>query len=627
MTTKTVAILGHVDHGKTALVKALTGIETDTLAQERERGLTISLGFAPYRGANGTLNLIDAPGHADFIRTSISALSGIDAAILTISARDGIQAQTHEHLKAAKLLQVDVPIVVITKRDMASSTNMTAIKADIVDLFTQYDLKAPIIVTCTTVAPIDIIDVTDALDTFLNAPEKRPTLAGFYLPIDRTFSKSGSGTIVTGTLIGHSLNVGDTAHIAETQYVTLIRALQVNGAQVQTAYPGDRVAVNLRNAALVQLKTGQVLTAPDAFMASTRFDIALDKPSPHTKRPPHMAQITVLHGTTHASARLRYFDHAVIDADRTVYAQIEYNTPQTAYSGQRLILRQPASAELLIGATILDPNARRITRAKTEHIQVLHSIAHQDPSLIATHLAHRDKGIIDLRELARLSGQTIERLIKHHLHDFQIVEESMAVDKSALVTSQDKILSALQNLHDANPIRPHFDMQTLKTTMPSESHPMRTYAIKCLQSAGRIRLSQSQISLCNYDPNAALTAQQKQDYERLDHTLKAMALMPDHIEIIASTYSQGADLIDLLIYNKRAIQLYNYALNQAILIHLDAVTHAQDALKQTFPNATHFTTSEARKALNTNRKTIVPLLEYFDKIGFTARTENGRYIP
>lgn len=625
MTIKTIAVLGHVDHGKTSLVKALTGTDTDTLQEERERGLTISLGFAYYRSEAGTLNLIDAPGHADFLRTTISALSGIDTILLAVSATEGIQAQTLEHLCAAKRMGICNVIVAITKSDLNTAPAHNDLAAEVEILLSANAFSESKIIPCSVHSATGLAALKHALDDFLKAPAKHIALPGFYLPIDRVFSHTGTGTIVTGTLLGQPIFKDQAATLHPSETSTSVRGLQVNGNAVDSAQIGTRVAVNLRGVSVDDISKGYVLSDNDVFASSAQFDVLLDGQTDSPALLQHMETVTVLYGTHHAAARIRYFDRANPEQDHAVYAQLQFAKPQTAYTGQRFVLHRPATAQIAAGGIIVDPVAASVRRNKPHHINVLKAAANSDLLRITHAITARDGGLAIIDDVSRLSNCKASKIEHTIQNDFEITETGFVFCKTALTATGTQILEHLTRQHEQHPLRPFVATDHINQTMRSTHPAIFNRAVELLEAAGQIKVNANHIACEAHDPLAMLSPEQRTRLDALECDLKTAGLNAIRYDTTQDA-TNHTDLIELLIHERRAIRLYNHALRQVLIVHTSTVESAHTALRSAFPQRTLFTTSDARKALDTNRKMIVPLLEHLDRQHLTVRNGNSRYV-
>ena len=269
---KTVAVVGHVDHGKTSLVKALTGTDTDRLDEERKRGLSIVLGFANLQTPEGWLHFVDTPGHADFIQTAAQGLSGADAILLVVDSSEGPSVQTHEHLKLAHLFGIRDAVIALSKSDFNHQTPSIDHTDAIADLLRIHGFKASAIVTCSSQTMDGIDCLKTALRDLLTRVRSRRSPENVFLPIDRIFTAEGAGTVVTGTLLGGDLGVDTPLLIQPTKTACSVRAIQVAGQSADNATAGTRVAVNLRGIKAQKINKGDVLCAPGQEQTSRLFE-------------------------------------------------------------------------------------------------------------------------------------------------------------------------------------------------------------------------------------------------------------------------------------------------------------------------------------------------------------------
>lgn len=624
MTHRTIAVIGHVDHGKTALVKALTGIETDTLKEEQARGLSIALGFASRIAPNGQLHFIDAPGHADFIRTTASGISGVDAVLLVISATDGIQPQTLEHVKLAHLFGVRHVIIALSKSDLVSDDIKAAQIEMVTKLLTSFSFETSSITSCSSKTGNGMDELIEKLESVIGLPENGERPADVYLPIDRVFSLPGAGTIVTGTLVGGALIPDISVRLEPSGQMASVRGVQVASQQVAAAPAGARVAVNLRNIDAKSVKKGQVLCAAGAFQNSDRFDVSLDY---HDAGLKHMQHVMILLGTSAAPARLR-LHRSDSEGVRSVsqFAQIELTSPLIAYAGQRFAIRNPASAETLTGGIILDPNARLITRAKDAHIDVLEAALAGDAKEIANALTTRGQGSFELETLARLARQPVDELHDLLGDAFDQNPDGVVFRCTDISRLQRRYTETLSVLHAEHPCRPQFSVDQIHDALRPVSAPLLSRVEKSLRDTRSIRLDERGVALASHNPLAAMSTEQIAAYRAAETRLVEIALHPAPVFEPDTQTPEQSDLLDLLVWSGRAVPFYNHSLRQSFLFHIDSVAAAREALAKAFPGETSFTTGDARAALATNRKTIVPLLEHFDQFGVTKRNGNLRYI-
>jgi selenocysteine-specific elongation factor len=623
MKTRVVAVVGHVDHGKTSLVKALTGVDTDSLKEEKRRGLTISLGFAYRNTPSGVVNLIDAPGHSDFIRTTVSGLSGADAILLVVSAVDGIQAQTREHVEVARLLGIQHAIVAITKTDLCEAKECSKLIEDVAFLLRGKGFLDSPIILCSLQSNEGIQAIELELIQLFVQPVARAAKLGFFLPIDRVFSKDGAGTVVTGTLLGGPIGIDDEGVITPANTLVSIRNLHVNGEPVRSANSGARIAVALRGGAATSVSKGDVLCATEIYEPSNVFDVALKLADIENLKLKHMEHVTVLHGTGYATARLRLFEPTQQQSGVVIYAQLKFTDRQVAFAGQRFILRRPASGITIAGGTVLDPTPCERQRKKTLHLKVLKQVKNGVLSDITMALAERDGGSISIAETARLSRLPNARVAQKISRDFDIDRQGFAIQKNKLSDVKAAYIKELKRKHEAQPCRPFISIDLIRNVFRTVHNSALLRVEEGLIRSRVICVKNRNVALCEHDPFAVMSPDQMLAFDLFDSDLKQMGLSPVHN---TGMKEKDEDFAELLVWCGRAVRLYNHALRQYVLLHAEIMKNAHSALISAYPSPTTFTTSEARLLLGTSRKIIVPVLEYFDEQDVTLRQGNERSI-
>ncbi|WP_238297150.1 selenocysteine-specific translation elongation factor, partial [Methylobacterium soli] len=419
MKTLLVGVIGHVDHGKTALVRALTGVETDRLKEERERGVSIVPGFAllrtTHRDAPAEIDLVDLPGHERFVRAMISGATGMGAVLLAIDAREGIKPQTVEHLEIARLIGVRRGVVALTKCDLLPPGAVGARVAEISGAIARSGLDAPVIATA---IPPDQdpagrgIEALRGALTDLLEEAPAPVDDGFpYLPVDRIFTRAGFGTIVTGTLRRGTLRVGDTVEIVPGGLTASVRSLQIHGRSVTRAEPGRRTAVALRGLGTGALERGQALCAPGLLGTNGWLDVALTAVASAGAPLPGGLACRLLFGTTEAPARLRLLDRDALEPGDTALAQIRTEAEIAVPAREPFLLRLDSPAITVAGGRILDPASRRRRRHDGAVIARLAAMAIGGPTEILTaRLAESGAAGESLIDLARRLGCAPERV-------------------------------------------------------------------------------------------------------------------------------------------------------------------------------------------------------------------------
>ena len=625
--TLTLAVIGHVNHGKSSLVRALTGTGTDRLKEEIERGLSITLGFASRDYPTGTVDLIDAPGHEDFIRAMVSGATGVRAVLLVVSATEGFGRQTLEHLRIAELLGVAAGVVVVTKADLLATGDEAAVLHATREQLRGTFLVGEPIIFCSAVTGTGLPQLDIALEALLARAPPLESLPGAFLPIDRSFSITGAGTIVTGTLLGGGLTSGTEMVLQPSGRPVVIRQLQTHGSVVENAHPGGRVAVGLRGASADDIATGEVLCAPGSHRSTLQVDVEVTL-SPVCPRPlKHMDQVRVMWGARQDIGSLRLLGRSSIAPGERGLAQLRFAAPVIAFTGQRAVLRRPSPAETIGGAVVLDAEPVASRGRNAQRLAVLAAATLGDLDQLATALADRDGGFLSVTELARLSRQPAHDVRQRLEATFQPLDDDRMVSRTAVDAAKSAWLTCLAAEHLAAPLRVAAPVNAIRAALAVHaSRDLVAHAERILAAEGQIRLTGSQVALPGHDPMASLSVEMLAQLRRIEACLQDGGLMPPDLATLADEAPDGAALLQLLIDTGRAVSLRNHALRQTLVFHPDALRAAASSLRAAFPDATAFTTGEARAALQTTRKFIVPVLEYLDTQGQTAREGDVRRV-
>ena len=616
-----VIVIGHVDHGKTSLVRALTGIDTDRLPEEKARGLSITAGFAYRQYDDAVIDLIDAPGHENFIRAMMSGASGARAALLVLSLAEGVQPQTREHIQIVEALGIYPGLIALTKADLVAGAEREKRKADLRVALAETAFRDTPMILCSAVTGEGFEDLQRAIESLSDAPVAAGP-PGAFLAIDRVFVSEGHGVVVTGTLVGGALKPEDDLVLASSERSVTIRRIQVRGYDVPVAQDGERTALNLRGVASGEVAPGDILYAPGTCSASLNLDVVIDIPVSASRGLRHMDNVRVLYATSHAAATVRLLDAKQIGPGEKGFAQLRFEAPVTAFAGQRAILRSFSPQQTLGGAVVLDPAAAPVRTGKTLRLATLKAAELGDISALASALAHEHGGCVRLQEISRLARASISH-VQARLGDGIVeIAEGVAATAADAGRAMEGYRARLAAYHLANPLKPRAPRSDICDVRlaPALAHHAETV----LAAAGAIRLSGTYVALTGHDPSDHLTPENRARMEEIALDLASDGLTPSGINVVMRAPGDD-DLIELLIEAGTVIRLFNVSLKQTILFHARAVRDAARVLKESFPGETVFTTGEARAALRTSRKYIVPLLEHFDAAGITRRKGDTRY--
>lgn len=621
------AVIGHVNHGKTALVRALTGMETDRLKEEIERGLSITLGFAHAEQGGVLFDLIDVPGHEDYIRAMVSGTAGARAVLLVVSSTEGFGRQTFEHLAIAAALGVEAGLVVVTKADLLEPGDEAAVIRQITTDLRGTILEGQPIILCSAHSGAGLEDVREGLHGLAHQCPSSAPLAGAFLPIDRAFSLTGAGTVVTGTLQGAGLRVGEAVELWPSGQRASVRQLQIHNQSVGHAAPRGRVAVNLRGLSAKDVASGEVLCSIGAFAPSTQVDVMITLSQQASKGLKHTDEIKVLWGARQDMASLRLMEAGTLAPGQTGLAQLRFATPVVAYGGQRAVLRRPSPAETLGSITVLDPLAPPMKGRTGLRLALLAAVASGGEEAIVHALANWSGGILSVAEAARLTRRTVRDLLPPLVTDYEPLGEGQLVRRSDMAAAKQAYLLALTTAHALAPTRAAAAVAEVRKALAKDhGRDLIAHAEQVLAQEGLIKLEGAKVALTSHDPLASLSADSLVRLGEIEARLHQAGLMPPDVATVAGTDDEAAALMTLLVETGRAVALRNGALRQTLTFHHQALLDAAPKLRSHFPPPHSFTTGQARAALETTRKYIVPVLEYLDRLGLTRRDGDVRQV-
>lgn len=454
-----VGTAGHIDHGKSSLITALTGIDPDRLAEEKRRGMTIDLGFAHMTLPSGReIGLVDVPGHARFMRNMLAGAHGLDAVLLVVAADEGVMPQTREHLEIIDLLEVSNGIVVLTKRDLVEAEWIELVKTEVFQLTKGSSLgSAPAIAVSATTGE-GLEELIGALDEVLGRARPRPDLGRPRLPIDRVFTMSGFGTVVTGTLVDGSLKVGDELEVVPGGRAVRVRGLQRHNIKVDLVTPGNRVAANLIGVEKSQLARGDVLARPHLMSPARRIDAQVRALASASQPLRHGAELLLNTGTVEVGARLIMLEGDELAAGAKGWVQLYLERPIAAAADDRFVLRAPSPAQTVAGGRFVDVAPRRHPR---------------HDSAVRESLVRRASGNVLQEELRKYPrGVTAAALLKATLAPKADLDHLQARRLGEWVYSNEawaaiarRAASEVDAFHAAHPLRPGMAREELRSRL------------------------------------------------------------------------------------------------------------------------------------------------------------------
>ncbi|MGH7490904.1 MAG: selenocysteine-specific translation elongation factor [bacterium] len=617
---------GHIDHGKTSLVKALTGVDTDRLPEEKERGMTIDLGFAHF-GDRATI--IDVPGHEKFIKNMVAGVSTIDLVLFVIAADDGIMPQTMEHLEICRLLQLKRGLVVLTKMDLVEGDWLELVQEEIRKLLHGTFLeKAPVVpVSNLTGAGIEILRCHIARAIAELPP--RPDRGVFWMPVDRAFTMKGFGTVVTGSVLSGQIAVGEELEILPAHHDTRVRSLQRHGVNVKQVQTGDRAAINLQGVAIGAVSRGQVLTLPNYFRATTRLNcrvqILKSCPAPVKAR----TRVRVHLGTAEVMARLIPLEPGEILPGASAYVQLKLEKPVAARRLDALVLRRYSPPKTIGGGVVLDAEARLLRRHDTGLLAKLRALEKEDPAeLLVTRFLLADRYNVTLEQLASETGQKKDDLAEE-IARLQEKNAILPVGKRGYLHRQrleslwHQLESVLAAYHLAHPLQQGLRKAEVGPLLPPLTDvALMNVLVQHYKSEGKLKETDACLALTGHEIHFT-DAQQELRRRILAQLLSSGFTPPSVAEMAQETGAPTSQLRELLAAMQSLREIVR--VDQDFYLPSQKIFEAEKRLIDYLRQHHDITVSQFKELIdNASRKFAVPLLQYFDATGITERQGEKR---
>ncbi len=623
---------GHVDHGKTLLIKALTGIDTDRLVEEKKRGITIELGFAHLDWPDGTqAGIVDVPGHEKFIKNMLAGAGGIDLAMLVVAADDGFMPQTIEHLDILTLLGVKDGLLVITKADTVDPEWLEMMQEEIVQKLEGSFLEGKPIMAVSAYTGQGIPELKEALRQLVHKAEEKSMRVPFRLPVDRVFSVDGFGTVVTGTLIEGSVHEGDAAELVPSGAQTRIRNLQVHGKDVQTAYAGQRVAINLAGLKKSDIQRGDCVAKPDTIRTSRMLDVRLQNLRDSQRIIRTDTQVHLYHGASVLLAKVVLLDREELHPGESCYAQLRLAEPIATKNGDRFVIRFFSPLETIGGGVILDDSPRRHKRNEPNVLEALRikesgSSGDQVMQVLAEFGS-------ELPTAAQLAAKlhTEEADIREQMHD--LCGRGRAVEpltgRYAAASVMDRIWSECSGLlaqyHKANPL--HAGMKAAELRQKLFKNMEQTCAdalLGALRQEGKVSRIADRYALADF--TITLTKRQRNIREKLLQTYKKAGLESPATDDVMASFPQNErtdarQVLESLVTSGELVML-----TPQICWHKDIYAHVCDTVTTHFETNETLTLAQLRDLLNSSRKYTLAVLEYYDKNKITKKDGDFRRL-
>jgi selenocysteine-specific elongation factor len=626
-----VGTAGHIDHGKTSLVRALTGIDTDRLPEEKARGITIDLGFAFLEEPDGlTIEIVDVPGHERFVKNMLAGVGGIDLAMLVIAADEGVMPQTREHLAICSLLRIRAGLVVLTKIDLVDGDWLELVKDDVAGAVRETFLDGAPLIPASARTGEGLDAVRRTLRDLATAVPGRATDQLPRLPIDRVFTVKGFGTVVTGTLTAGRLRTDERVEVYPKGLQAKVRGLQTHGHAVDEARAGQRTAMNLQGLERASIERGDVVGLPGTLVSATLVDGTLellaDAPRPVKTRD----RVRFHAGTSEIMARVLLVDRTALDPGESTFARFRLEAPLVAMPGDRFVVRSYSPIVTIGGGTLLDvapPRFKRKAPALLAHLTLLKTGSAD--GILEEHV--RNTGTTGAR-LAELSGRVPfgPAELRERLASLEASGQLCAIDRTWYLHPDSArrvrtaALDALAEFHRQQPLRPGMSREELRGRAGAVDDRLFTYLLAAMESEGLVRVERDKVRLAIHELRLSPEQQRILDHVEAEFR-RADAAPPSADEALGHAGIAGGgdehELFQLLLEAKKLVRV-----KESLYFHADSLASIQARLVDLLRERKEIGPGDIKDLLGISRKYAIPLLEYFDSRGVTRRVGERRVL-
>ncbi len=628
---RVIGTAGHVDHGKSTLIEALTGSHPDRLKEEQAREMTIELGFGWLTLPNGDeVGIVDVPGHRDFIENMLSGISGIDAALLVIAADEGVMPQTKEHLAILDVLQIPAGLIVMTKTDLASDSGwLDLLEADIRSAVSETVLKDAPIIRVSAKTKTGLNELISHLQTLLENKPARLDLNRPRLPIDRVFSMSGFGTVVTGTLSDGHLSIGDEVEILPSGQTGRVRGLQTHKKKEETAIPGSRTAVNISGVDTELIRRGEVVVHPNQYQATRRIDARFRLLNDIEISIKHGDEVKFFVGASETMATLRLLGIEELKAGEEGWIQLELREPLVTVRGDRYILRRPSPSETLGGGVVIDhlPKGRH-KRFDEGVLKSLDSLAQGSPAdvLLEASLALNAAPLKEIVAKSRLDASTAEAGLRELTESGQLVlldgskadikSDALAIALPHWNDLRGRVQTILDTFHKQYPLRRGIPREELKSRLKVTPRIFNALINKLIADHSVVDHA---LRVANAGHEILFNGA---DQAKVQELMRKFAKSPYATPSVKECQAEaGEEIVNALIEMGKLV-----AVSQEVIFRKEDYDAMVEKIKTAIEQKGQITLGEVRDMLDTTRKYIQALLEHLDSIGVTMRAGDARKL-
>jgi selenocysteine-specific elongation factor len=624
-----VGTAGHIDHGKTSLVKALTGTDTDRLPEEKARGITIDLGFAFLEEPGLTIEIVDVPGHERFVRNMLAGVGGIDLAMLVIAADEGVMPQTREHLAICSLLRIKAGLIALTKADLVEPDWLELVREDVAGAVRGTFLQGAPIVPVSSKTGQGLDELRAALRSLAASVPQRGTDELPRLPIDRVFTVRGFGTVVTGTLTAGALATDDRVEVYPKRAEAKIRGLQAHGHPVASARAGQRTAINLQGLERTAIARGDVVGLPGTLVPSTLVDGTLELLADAPRAVKTRTRVRFHVGTSEIMARALLLDRAELAPGETAFARFRLEAPLVARPGDRFVVRSYSPIVTIGGGTLLDvdpPRFRRKGPALVAHLELLQTGS--PDAVLEEHIRHVGSGGVRLTTLAGRVPFGPERL-RALLGGLQGAGRVISIDRDWFIHPDSfgrlrgLVVDELTAFHRANPLKPGMSREELRGRAGGADERVFAFLLSSLGAEGVVKTERDKVWLASHA--VRLSPEQQRVIDTVEGEFsRAEAAPPSPEDALGRAGVRGDEeheLFQVLVQSGKLVRV-----KESLFFHAQALDSIQTKLVGLLRERKEIGPSDIKDLLGISRKYAIPLLEFFDQRRVTARVGERRIL-
>ena len=624
---------GHIDHGKTSLIKAISGYDTDRLKEEKQRGITIELGFASLALPSGIhIGIVDVPGHEKFVKNMVAGATGIDVVAMIIAADEGVMPQTREHLEICTLLGIRYGFIVLTKIDMVDAEWAELVREDLQEFVDGTFLEDAPVIPVSSITGQGIPELIQTLDEYCKTISVKKPGGIFRLPVDRVFTMKGFGTVITGTLISGSISLGETVRIYPGDTRSKIRGLQVHDQQVNTAEAGMRTAINFQGIEKAVVNRGDVIARPDTLKNSYMLDAEFLLLASNTRVLKNRDRVRLHTGTSEVPCNVMLLDRDTLEPGETALVQLRLDYPVACVKDDRFVIRSYSPVRTLGGGRILNPIPNKHKRFKDQVNADLQSLANADDETVillnAKEAGYAEIAYTELPVVTNLSGKPLEKYLQLLLSRQMLIqtdkENKRYIHQNTYETFAGQVLALLSDYHKAYPLKTGMSKGELKSKFPRIlTEKLFNFLLNLLTKSNKIHVAENSVRLAGHE--VTLKADQSDIKEKIIRTYRDSGLQPPYFkELTAELETDAKDAKNvLMVLVKEGIMV---KVKEDLFFHADTVQALQERLATFLKSHGEIATPQFKEMTGASRKYTIPLLEYFDATNFTIRVGDIRQL-